>query len=87
MVLNPIPVIGVPIVNGVNWLKRLIESVDYPVDELCVINNNGRGELDYELFRLTQVKHDFIGKITICTLPSNIGCAGAWNLIIKSYLL
>jgi len=84
---NSIPIIGVPIVNGVHWLKRLIESIDYPVNELCVINNNGRGELDYELFRLTQVKHDFIGKITICTLPSNIGCSGAWNLIIKSYIL
>jgi hypothetical protein len=85
--LKSIPVIGVPIVNGVHWLKRLIESIDYPVDELCVINNNGRSELDYELFRLTQVKYDFIGKITICTLPSNIGCSGAWNLIIKSYIL
>jgi hypothetical protein len=84
---NSIPIIGVPIVNGVHWLKRLIESIDYPVDEVCVINNNGRGELDDELFQLSQTKYDFIGKITICTLPSNIGCAGAWNLIIKSYLL
>jgi hypothetical protein len=87
VVLNPIPVIGVPIVNGVHWLKRLIESIDYPVDEVCIINNNGRGELDYELYQLALVKYDFIGKITICTLPSNIGCSGAWNLIIKSYLL
>jgi hypothetical protein len=86
-ITNPIPIIGVPIVNGIHWLKRLIESIDYPVDEVCVINNNGRGELDYELYQLALIKYDFIGKITICTLPSNIGCAGAWNLIIKSYLL
>lgn len=85
--LTPIPIMGIPIVNGLHWLKRLIESIDYPIDEVCIINNNGRGELDYELFRLTQVKHDFIGKITICTLPSNIGCSGAWNLIIKSYIM
>jgi hypothetical protein len=87
LVLNPIPIIGVPIVNGVHWLKRLIESIDYPVDEVCIINNNGRGELDNDLFELSQTKYHYIGKITICTLPSNIGCAGAWNLIIKSYML
>jgi hypothetical protein len=83
----PIPVIGVPIVNGFHWLERLVNSIDYPVDELCVINNNGRGELDDDLYFLSKQKHEFIGKITICTLPSNIGCAGAWNLIIKSYLM
>jgi len=83
---NPIPVIGVPIVNGFNWLQRLVDSVDYPVKELCVINNNGRGELDEDLERLSKTPHNFIQKIHICNLPSNIGCSGAYNLIIKSYM-
>jgi len=84
---KPIPVIGVPIVNGIHWLQRLIDSIDYPVNELCVINNNGRGELDEELEKLSKSSHRFIKKITVCNLPSNIGCSGAWNLIIKSYMM
>ena len=85
--LDHIPIIGVPIVNGVHWLQRLVDSVDYPVKELCVINNNGRGELDDDLEKLSKTPHKFIEKIKICNLPANIGCSGAWNLIIKTHMM
>jgi GT2 family glycosyltransferase len=83
---NSIPVIGVPIVNGFHWLERLVDSIDYPVDELFVINNNGKGELREELDNLANTKHKFIQKINVIHFPSNIGCSGAWNLIIKCYM-
>jgi SAM-dependent methyltransferase len=85
--VEQIPVIGVPIVNGFHWLQRLVDSIDYPVKELCVINNNGRGELDDDLEMLSKTPHKFIENIKICHLPANIGCSGAWNLIIKSYMM
>ena len=50
--LKSIPVIGVPIVNGFKWIQRLISSIDYPVDELIILNNNGRGELTEDLDNL-----------------------------------
>lgn len=82
-----IPVIGVPIVNGIHWLKRLIDSVDYPVKEFFIINNNGRGEITEELNALCSKKHKFIEKFVVSHLPSNLGVGGSWNLIIKSYLM
>ena len=82
-----IPVIGTAIVNGTNWLYRLIDSVDYPVDEFVIINNNGRGEITNELDLLSKRNHQFINQIKVCHIPYNIGCSGAWNLIIKSYML
>lgn len=82
-----IPVIGTAIVNGTNWLYRLIDSVDYPVDEFVIINNNGRGEITNELDLLLKRNHQFINQIKVCHIPYNIGCSGAWNLIIKSYML
>lgn len=84
--LSPLPVIGTAIVNGIDWLKRLIATVDYPVSNFVIINNNGRGELDDELKEIANKPHLCIGKIHVCTPPGNIGCAGAWNLIIKSFL-
>jgi GT2 family glycosyltransferase len=81
-----IPVIGVPIVNGVHWLRRLINSIDYPVEELVILNNNGRGEINQELDDIAKIKHLFVEKITVCHLPANIGCSGAWNMIIKCYM-
>ena len=82
-----IPVIGVPIVNGIQWLQRLIDSIDYPVDDLFIVNNNGRGQLTEELNNIAKIKHGYIKNIKVCHLPSNIGCSGAWNLIIKCYMM
>lgn len=82
-----IPVIGTAVVNNPYWVNRLVMSVDYPVDEFVIINNNGRGEITEELDRLTKITHKFIKKITVCHMPRNIGCAGAWNLIIKCYMM
>jgi GR25 family glycosyltransferase involved in LPS biosynthesis len=85
--VDKIPVIGAPVVNSTYWISRLIMSVDYPVENFVIINNNGRGELDEELDRLTQMDHKFIDNIKVVHMPANIGCAGAWNLIIKCYML
>lgn len=85
--MNIIPVIGTAIVNTPYWVYRLIESVDYPVDEFIIINNNGRDQITEELDKISKINHDYINKIRVCHLPSNIGCSGAWNLIIKSYIL
>lgn len=84
--MKKIPVIGVPVVNSSYWVSRLIMSVDYPVENLVIINNNGKGELDLELNRLAKMNHKYIDKITVVHMPANIGCAGAWNLIIKCYM-
>jgi len=82
-----IPVIGVPIVNGVDWLVRLIDSIDYPVDDLFIVNNSGNDKIAEELNQISKKKYDLIKNIKVCNLPSNIGCSGAWNLIIKCYCL
>ena len=85
--MNSIPVIGVPIVNGAHWLKRLVDSIDYPVDDLVIINNNGRGEITEQLDEIVNQGSPFVKTIKVCHMPSNIGCPGAWNLIIKCYMM
>ena len=82
-----IPVIGVPIVNGIHWLKRLIDSVDYPVENFFIINNNGRGQLNDDLNKIQNDGHPLIENIHVCHMPSNLGVSGSWNFIIKSYLM
>lgn len=81
-----IPVIGTAIVANPYWLSRLLASVDYPVDNFVIINNNGLGEIDAELDAIVKQPHPFIKQIKVCHMPANVGCSGAWNLIIKCYL-
>ena len=82
-----IPVIGVPVVNSTFWVSRLLMSIDYPVDELFIVNNNGRGELDEELAKLASFKHKYVKSVKVANLPGNLGVSGAWNLIIKCYMM
>ena len=84
---DAIPVIGTLIVNTPYWLVRLIGSIDYPVDEFVIFNNNGRDQITEELDNISKLPHKFIKKIRVCHLPSNLGCATGWNLIIKSYIM
>lgn len=64
----------------------MVSSIDYPVDNLVIINNNGRGELTEELDNLCKINYYYIKNIHVCHLPANIGVSGAWNLIIKCYV-
>jgi len=82
-----IPVIGTAVVSNPYWVSRLLMSIDYPVDNFVIINNNGRGQIDEELNRLTKITHKYVKNIKVAHLPANIGVASAWNLIIKSYLM
>jgi hypothetical protein len=82
-----IPVIGTAVVNGAHWIKKLIDSIDYPTDNFVIFDNNGRGELIEELDNMTKIPHQFIKNMKVCHMPANIGCSGAWNMIIKCYML
>lgn len=85
--MNKIPVIGTPVLNSSYWVSRLLMSVDYPVSNFVIINNNGKKELNEDLDNLSKIKHRFIDNITVCHMPANIGVGGSWNLIIKCYMM
>jgi hypothetical protein len=82
--MNKIPIIGTAVVNSSFWVARLLMSIDYPVEKFIIINNNGRGELEEELNAVAKIRHKFVDEVKVCHLPSNLGVAGSWNLIIKS---
>ena len=72
-----IPVIGTAIVNGPHWIKRLIESVDYPVENFVIFNNNGRGQITQELDEIVKAEHPLIKNLILTHMPANVGCSGA----------
>ena len=84
--MEAIPVLGTAIVNTPWWIYRLFYSIDYPVEHFVVFNNNGRGQIDRELDLLKSVPHKYVKNVHVCHLPANVGCSGAWNLIIKTFM-
>lgn len=84
---DAIPVLGTAIVNGPHWLHRLFSSIDYPVDNFVVFNNNGRGQITKAVDALRDIANPHVKNVHIVHMPGNMGCAGAWNLIIKSFVM
>lgn len=82
-----IPVIGTAVVANTKWVKRLYESIDFPVENFFVINNSGNSEITAELEELRRLDNKQVLNLHITHLPSNLGVASAWNLIIKSFLM
>ena len=75
----PIPVIVIPVLNRYDLLERCIDSLDYPVEKILIIDNGGEIEDDC----LKMPRNSKHGKTYIYDMPSNLGVATSWNLGIK----
>lgn len=84
--MSKIPVIGTAVMKNPHWVERLYDSIDYPVENFVIFNNNGKGEITEDLEFLKSKENKFVDKLTICHLPCNLGVSTVWNLIIKSYV-
>lgn len=80
--MNSIPVAIVPILNRFDLLFEMLESIDYPIDNLLIIDNSN------SLKNIDNVKlNSALDKtvIHILNMPANMGVAGSWNLGIKCF--
>lgn len=69
-----IPTLIVPTLVHYDLLQNMLDSIDVEVDHVVVIDNGGK---------LEGIKFDNCKKLSVISLPTNIGVAGAWNLGIK----
>ena len=72
-----IPVMIVPILTAPEHLDRMLDSVDYPVDVLVVIDNGHCLPGNF-------AHRDWARNAYLLRMPSNLGVATSWNLGIKA---
>lgn len=75
--LQVIPVLGFATLTKFDMAQRLLDSIDYPVDNLVIIDNSGKKEFQPKV-------NDFVNNTWLIQVPHGLGANGAWNLIIKS---
>jgi hypothetical protein len=76
-VFQVIPVLGFATLSRFDLAQRLLDSIDYPVEHLVIVNNSGR-----KAWR-PQVNKNIVNTWHV-EVPYGLGANGAWNLIIKS---
>ena len=81
---NMIPVFGTLVCTTCKWIIKQLDTIDYPIENYIIINNNYT--LSKELETIVSKKHKFIKNLKVYTMPYNLGCAEGWNMIIKSFM-
>jgi len=66
-----IPVIIVPVLNRYDLLEKMLDSINYAVDNILIIDNGGTYKTNRD--------------IRVLNLPTNLGMSASWNLGIKLY--
>jgi hypothetical protein len=72
-----IPVLGFATLSKFDMAQRLLDSIDYPVQKLVVVDNSG-------LKAWIPEPNDYVSELWTIRLPHGLGANGAWNLIIKT---
>lgn len=72
-----IPVLGFATLSRFDLASRLLESIDYPVEHLVIVNNSGKQSWKPR-------KPDLVENLWHIEVPYGLGLVGAWNLIVKS---
>lgn len=71
-----IPLIGVPTLTRHDLCDRMLASIDYPVQDVIVVDNKPDS--------WEPTKPELVERLHHIRMPQNLGVAGSWNLIIKS---
>lgn len=72
-----IPNLIVPVLNRYDLLQRMLDSIDYPIKDLLIIDNGDGPSHSLETNR-------WISRAYYLPIPTNLGVASSWNLGIKS---
>lgn len=80
-----IPCLGVLVLNRGDLLLRMINSIDYPIDKLCIVQNGQDDTVSETIKTITEHKSPLINRIYLERPFRNMGVAPAWNSIIKSF--
>jgi hypothetical protein len=68
---------GFPTLSRFDLAQKLLDSVDYPIEHVVIIDNSGTGEF-------SPTYNDNIQNLWLIRVPFGLGLQAAWNLVIKS---
>lgn len=72
-----IPVLGFLTYSRFDLAQRLLDSIDFPVEHLVIVDNSGKREFD-------PVKPDLVKNLWLIQVPHGLGFGSGLNLIVKS---
>jgi hypothetical protein len=72
-----IPVLAFPTYARHDLAQRMIDSIDYPVEHLVIVDNSGKREFE-------PIKPEIVKNLWLIQVPFGLGPTAAMNFVIKS---
>lgn len=72
-----IPVLAFPTFARPDLAQRMVDSIDYPVEHLVIVDNSGKKQFN-------PVKPDLVKNLWVIALPHGLGPTAAMNLVVKT---
>jgi GT2 family glycosyltransferase len=80
-----IPCLGVLVLNRGDLLLRMVNSIDYPVERLCIVQNGCSADVEDAIAEIKGGRNSNVHSVYVARPFKNMGVCPAWNLIIKSW--
>lgn len=80
-----IPVLGVPVLNRGDLLLDLVNSIDYPIGKLAIVQNSQEPDVVDAIEKIKGGVNPHVKSVYVSIPFRNIGCSPSWNHIIKSF--
>ena len=80
----PIPIFGTQTANSLTNIKRLIDSIDYPIHTISIVVNNKNIEMFHEVEKYAK-NNSFIQNVSVSFHPTNLGTPASWNYHFKTH--
>jgi hypothetical protein len=80
-----IPVIGVPVLNRGDLLLDMVNSIDYPVGKLAIVQNGHDADVVEAIDKIKLGINPNIKSVYISIPFRNLGVSPSWNHIITSF--
>lgn len=80
-----IPVLGVPILNRGDLLLDLVNSIDFPVEKLAIVQNGNEENVVNAIEQIKSGINPHVRSVYVSIPFRNLGVAPSWNHIIKSF--
>lgn len=72
-----IPIVGIPVLQNHERLQRVLDSIDYPIDKLIILDQSGKKNWK-------PIQPDSVNELIVWNFPYAMGVATSWNIIIKA---
>lgn len=81
-----LPCLGVPVLNRPDLLLKMVDSLDFPIECLAVVDNSGgHPDVQSAIASIKDQRSSWVRQVEVSTPFRNLGVAASWNAVLRAF--